>query len=69
MDKIKMLQIKKHIRKCKRENCPMSFLGLVENKDLTPNVEALFTFVTPSGYTGYDWINGNEKMKQLIEEV
>jgi len=61
--------IKKHIRKHKKDGSPMGFLGLVEDRDLTLEVEALFKFVSPSGCTGYDWVNGNDKMKQLIKEL
>ncbi len=61
--------LKKHIRNCKKHNRRFDFLGLVENKDLTPDVEGLFKFVSPSGFTGYDWISGNDRLKQLIKEV
>ena len=61
--------LKKHIKKCKKSGRRFNFLGLVENKDLTPDVEGLFKFISPSGSVGYDWVNGNNKLKQLIKEV
>ena len=61
--------LKKHIKKCKKHNKGFNFLGLVENKDLMPEIESLFRIVCPSGYAGYDWVNGNNKLKQLIKEV
>ena len=64
-----LLQLKKHIKKCKRKEIRFDFLGLVENRDLSPEVENLFRFVSPSGYIGYDWVNGNDKLKNLIKEV
>jgi hypothetical protein len=59
-------QLKKHIAKCKKKSIRFNFLGLVENKDLSPDVLRLFTLESPSGYTGYDWVNGNSKLKELI---
>ena len=44
------------------------FLGFVENQDLSPEVRALFEFVAPSGYVGYDWVNGNAKLKEFIKQ-
>jgi len=62
-----LLQLKKHIKKCKRKEIRFDFLGLVENRDLSPEVENLFRFVSPSGYIGYDWVNGNDKLKNLLK--
>ena len=35
-------QLKKHIKKCKQKNIRYNFLGLVENKDLSLEVENLY---------------------------
>ena len=59
-------QLIKHVKKCKSKGVRYNFLGLVENKDLSPDVKSLFTFESPSGYCGYDWVNGNGKLKELI---
>jgi len=48
----------------------MGFLGLVENRELSPEVKSLFYFYGRNGTSGrYDWVNGNEKLKQLIEKI
>ena len=63
---ITLAHIKAHIRKCKHENRRYNWLGFVENKDLSPNVEALFVV----GFLhGWDWVNGNDKMKELEENT
>lgn len=68
--KLSLAELKRHIKKCKKHNKNFGFLGLVENRDLTPEVESLFKFTTPYGYIlGYDWVNGNDKLKQLIKEI
>ena len=46
-----------------------NFLGLVENQDLSPEVMRLFAVTTPTGYTFYDWVHGNNNMEQLIAET
>jgi hypothetical protein len=69
MEKITLSYLKKHIKKCNKKKIRYNFLGLVENRDLSPEVQSLFTFVTPSGFVGYDWVNGNDKMKELIKGV
>ena len=61
-------QLKKHIKKCKRKGIKFGFLGLVENKDLTPEVESLFVY-QGIGMSGYDWVNGNNRLKELISDV
>ena len=63
-----LAQVKKHIRRCHKKGAKFDFLGLVENQDLTPEVERLFTFSTFSGASVYDWVNGNHKLKNLIRE-
>ena len=63
---INLSKLKQHIKKRKRKGLNLNLLGLVENQDLTPEVESLFIFSSPSGYVGYDWVNGNDKLKQLV---
>lgn len=46
----------------------ISFLRLVEDKDLTPEAESYFTF-NHNAYLGYDWVNGNNKLEKLTEEI
>jgi len=72
--KITMAELKKEIRRQNREiktnkRIDFSFLGFVENKDMTPEIEKLFTFHGLSGYIGYDWIRGNEKMDYVINKT
>ena len=63
-------EIKKQTREIKQgKRYSYNFLGFVENKELTPLVESYFKFVSPTGYTGYDWVKGNEKMRKLIDEI
>ena len=58
--------IKKHIKKCNRYRKGFyNWLGFVESKTLSQEVELLFSF----GNHGYDWVNGNEKLHELIKEV
>ena len=66
---INLWLLKRHIRRCKIKGVKFNFLGFVENKDLTPEVESLFSFCSPSGYCGYDWVNGNDKLKVLIDSL
>ena len=63
--KLTLSDIKRHIRKCKKNGWNYTFLGLVENRDLTPEVEALFTLTTYEGATVYDWVKGNKLMEKL----
>ena len=67
--KITISDIKKHIKKCKRRLVRFNFLGFVENKELTSEVNNLFIFISPSGYIGYDWVNGNNHLKDLINNI
>jgi hypothetical protein len=64
-EKIGVKDIRKHIRKCIRYRRPYNFLGLVENRELTEEAEALFS--SPRGNM-YDWINGNDRMLKIIIE-
>jgi len=59
----------REIKQGKRYPNSYNFLGFVENKELTPLVESYFKFVGPTGYTGYDWVKGNKKMRKLIDEI
>ena len=61
-------QIIKHIKKCKKRGVKFNFLGLVENKDLSPEVEDLFR-VTGLYVSGWDWVNGNDSLKELINTL
>jgi hypothetical protein len=45
----------------------MNWIAFVENKDLTPEVEALFSVYTSCGPM-YDWVNGNQKLRDLEKE-
>lgn len=65
----KLLEIKdiiRYIKYCKKYNKPYNFLGLVEDRDLTPEVENLFCGKV-AGW--WDWVRGNDNMTKLIEEV
>ena len=55
------------IKKGKRYN--YNFLGYVEDKDLSPEVENLFRVITPAGYTFYNWISGTETLKKFIKGI
>jgi len=57
--------LKKHIKKCKKRNIKFNFLGFLENKELDREVKSLFSF-DGIGISGYDWINGNSKLKMFI---
>jgi len=66
-----MGKLKSHIKRgLKRNNGQvLGLLGLVENKDLTPEVESLFTFYRNGIPCGYDWVNGNDKLRELINTI
>jgi len=60
----------KEMEKGKRAKGHFSFLGFVENKDLSEEVINYFCFKNEYGIIrGYDWVNGNDKLKELIKEV
>jgi len=63
-------KLKAHIKRSLKKNNGrvLGLLGLVENRDLTPEVESLFTFYRNGIPCGYDWVNGNDKLHQLIGE-
>lgn len=54
----------RRIKKGKQDN--YNFLGFVEDKNLTSEVENLFKVITPSGATYYNWVSGTERMKKFI---
>ena len=63
-------EIKRQVRQKKKgQRLYYSFLGFVEDKDLSKEVETLFREVTPGGYTYYNWVHGNEKMGALIQTI
>jgi hypothetical protein len=64
-----LTQLKKHIIKCHKKGVRYNFLGLVENQDLQNEVMSLFTYESPEGYCGYDWVNGNSKLEDLIKTL
>jgi hypothetical protein len=60
----------KEIRRQHRKNFNIGFLGFIENKNLSVEVEDYFNFKNNFGVAvGYDWVNGNENLKELIKEV
>lgn len=65
---IEMKDLKRHIGKMykKYQGNKYDFLGLVENQDLSPEVESCFVGGVPGWW---NWVNGNEKMKALIAET
>lgn len=66
---IRAPQLSAYIKKCIRKGIRFNFLGFVENKELSPLVESYFTVIAPSGARGYDWVNGNELLEELIEDI
>ena len=66
---ITLAAVKRHIKKCQRQGRRYNWLGFVENLDLTPEVEALFTFYDHRGRPVYDWVNGTDKLHQLEQEA
>lgn len=62
---ITIKDVRHHIRMCLRRRYTRhyDFLGLLENKELTPEVEALFSWGS-----GWDWVKGNKKLWNLIAE-
>ena len=67
MKLIKIADVKRHIKMCKKKHVRFNWLGFVENKDLSDEVEALFAHPTIPGY--YDWVNGNKRLQKLEKEV
>jgi len=59
----------KEIKRQYKNKKTFNFLGFVENKDLDKKVENYFKIIDSRGRIWYDWINGNDKLKQLIDEV
>jgi len=46
-----------------------NFLGFVENKDLDDNALSYFAVYKNNNPYAYDWVNGNENLKELIKEI
>ena len=62
--------IKKQWRRIKQGKTEgFHFLGFVEGKELSSEVKNYFTFYTAGGAEVYDWVNGNKKLKELIEMI
>lgn len=59
-------ELKKHIKRKLKKNEKFDFLSLTENRDLSSDVERLFSFPL---YNGYDWVKGNKYLHNLIEEI
>ena len=67
---ITIADLKKEIKRQKKKNIYIGFLGFVENKNLSEEVLSYFAFYDDLGnIRGYNWVNGNEKLKELKEEV
>ena len=66
---ITLNDLKKHIKNCRKNNRRYNFLGFVENEDLTPEVEKLFTFYRMGVACGYDWVNGNDRMEEYLKTI
>jgi len=68
--KLTLADLKKWIRRYhkKYNGNYYNLLGFSENKELTNEVYSLFTFHS-NGYTGYDWVRGNERMRVFIKGV
>ena len=61
---IKMLQ--SYVKKRLKKKLHLNMLGFLENQDLDSEVEQLF--VVGNGI-GWDWVNGNDKFKILVENI
>ena len=58
---ITIKDIKRHITYCIAHGVRYDWLGFVENKDLTPGVEVLFSV----GNNLWDWVKGNDKLRTI----
>ena len=64
------------IKEIKRQNTlikrgsvsSFNFLGFVEKDEVSEEVNKFFRFYI-NGSIYYDWVNGNEALKELISEV
>lgn len=66
---ITLKDLKAHLKRRHRKGLNYNLLGFVENKDLSWEVEKLFVVGQPGNYVGWDWVNGNSDMKELIKEI
>ena len=68
-----MITKKDLIKEIKRQHklkIDVGFLGFVENKDLNDEVINYFCFKNEYGIIrGYDWVNGNNNLKELKELI
>ncbi len=58
----------KEIKRQHKLKIDIGFLGFVENKDLNAEVLNFFVY-NINNITYYDWVNGNDNLKELIQEV
>ena len=68
-----MLKVKdliKEIKKQKRKNIYIGYLGFVENQDLNQELESYFVQYNYLGApSGFDWVNGNKKLLELEQQI
>lgn len=62
---ITIRDVENHIRHCKKLQKRYNWLGFVENQDLSPEVEALFSV----GNGWWDWVKGNQKLWALEASI
>lgn len=68
-NKISLAKLRTHAKRCIKKGVRFNWLGFLEGKDLERNVEDLFRFSTPTGFVGYDWVHGNDCLKQFVEAL
>lgn len=70
IEEVTLKQLKTHIKRRYNKGQSYNLLGFLENKDLDPEVEALFIYRSYQyGARYYDWVNGNSEMKELIAQI
>lgn len=66
---ITLKDLKAHLKRRHKKGLRYDLLGFVENKDLSWEVEKLFVVGGPGNRVGWDWVNGNSDMQDLIAEI
>lgn len=68
---ITMKDLRAYIKRCARMKRVTDYEWLVENKDLSPDVEAMFEAChrLTGVRHGWEWTNGNEKLAALEKEL